>query len=65
MWVALLTVDYSGYRDNKEVLQIMEHNEEPEFSLLLTPVDAPDGEEGKGDPEGGDEVHHPLPHRPE
>ena len=40
----------------------MEHNEEPELGLLLTPVDPPDGEEGQGEPEGGDEVHQPLPH---
>ena len=40
----------------------MEHNEEPELSLLLAPVDPPDGEEGQGEPEGGDEVQHPLPH---
>ena len=25
----------------------MEHNEEPELSLLLAPVDPPDGEEGQ------------------
>ena len=40
----------------------MERNEEPELSLLLTPVDPPDGEEGQGKPEGGYEVHHSLPH---
>ena len=40
----------------------MEHNEEPELSLLLAPVDPPDGEEGEGKPEGGDEVKPPLPH---
>ena len=41
----------------------MERNQEPELSLLLTPVDPPDGEEGQGEPEGGDKVHHLLPHR--
>jgi len=40
----------------------MEHNQEPELSLLLAPVDPPYGEEGQGEPEGGDEVYHPLPH---
>ena len=40
----------------------MEHYQEPELSLLLAPVDPPDGEEGQGEPEGGDEVYHPLPH---
>ena len=40
----------------------MEDNEEPEFGLLVVPVDLPAGEEGEGEPEGGDEVHQPLPH---
>ena len=40
----------------------MEHYKEPELSLLLAPVDPPDGEEGQREPEGGDQVHHPLPH---
>ena len=40
----------------------MEDNEEPELSLLIVPVDLPAGEEGEGEPEGGDEVHQPLPH---
>ena len=40
----------------------MEHYKEPELSLLLAPVDPPYGEEGQGEPEGGDEVHHLLPH---
>ena len=40
----------------------MEDNEEPELSLLVVPVDLPAGEEGEGEPEGGDEVHQPLPH---
>ena len=40
----------------------MEEDEEPELSLLVVPVDLPVGEEGEGEPEGRDEVHHPLPH---
>ena len=40
----------------------MEDDEEPELSFLVVPVDLPAGEEGEGEPEGGDEVHHPLPH---
>ena len=40
----------------------MEDDEEPELSLLVVPVDLPAGEEGEGEPEGGDEVHQPLPH---
>merc|ERR1719391_816554 len=40
----------------------MEDNEEPELSLLVVPVDLPAGEEREGEPEGGDEVHQPLPH---
>ena len=40
----------------------MEDNEEPELSLLVIPVDLPAGEEGEGEPEGGDEVHQPLLH---
>ena len=40
----------------------MECDEEPELSLLVVPVDLPAGEEREGEPEGGDEVHQPLPH---
>ena len=40
----------------------MEDDEEPELSLLVVPVDLPAGEEGEGEPEGGDEVHQTLPH---
>ena len=40
----------------------MEDNEEPELSLLVVLVKLPAGEEGEGQPEGGDEVHQPLPH---
>ena len=40
----------------------MEHNKEPELSLLLAPVHPPDGEEWEGQPEGGDQVDQPLPH---
>ena len=40
----------------------MEHDKESELSLLLAPVNTPDGEEGQGEPEGGDEVHHPFLH---
>ena len=60
--IALLKIDQSGCQDNQEVLKRMEHYKEPELSLLLAPVDPTDGEEGQGEPEGGDEVHHPLPH---
>ena len=40
----------------------MEHNKEPELSLLLAPVHPPDGAEWEGQPEGGDQVDQPLPH---
>ena len=41
----------------------MKHKKEPELSLLLAPVHPPDGEEGEGEPEGGDQVEQPLSHR--
>ena len=34
----------------------MKDNKEPKLSLVLTPVDSIDGEEGQGKAEGGDEV---------
>ena len=40
----------------------MEDDEEPLLSVLVVLVDLPAGEKGKGQPEGGDEVHQPLPH---
>ena len=40
----------------------MEDDEEPLLSLLVVLVDLPAGEEGEGQPEGGDKVHQPLPH---
>ena len=58
IWV----VSPSADEEKAEVFQAMEDYEEPEFSLLVVPVDLPAGEEGEGEPEGGDEVHQPLPH---
>ena len=34
----------------------MKDNKEPKLSLVLTPVDSIDGEEGQGKAEGGEEV---------
>ena len=59
-WIRI--VSPSGNEEKTKIFQAMEDNEEPELSLLIVPVDLPAGEEGEGEPEGGDEVHQPLPH---
>ena len=59
-WIRV--VSPSADEEHAKVFQTMEDDEEPELSLLVVPVDLPAGEEGEGEPEGGDEVHQPLPH---
>ena len=59
-WIRV--VSPSAHEEHTKVFQTMEDDEEPELSLLVVPVDLPAGEEGEGEPEGGDEVHQPLPH---
>ena len=59
-WIRV--VSPSADEEHTKVFQTMEDDEEPELSLLVVPVDLPAGEEGEGEPEGGDEVHQPLPH---
>jgi len=48
--------------EKRDILAGVQRDQEPEFRLLLAPVDPPDGEEGEGEPEGGDEVQPPLFH---
>ena len=59
-WIRV--VSPSADEEHAKVFQAMEDYEEPELGLLVVPVDLPAGEEGEGEPEGGDEVHQPLPH---
>ena len=59
-WIRV--VSPSAHEEHAKVFQSMEGDKEPELSLLVVPVDLPAGEEGEGEPEGGDEVHQPLPH---
>ena len=59
-WVRVISP--SAHDEKTQVFQTMEDDEKPEFGLLVVPVDLPAGEEGEGEPEGGDEVHQPLPH---
>ena len=41
----------------------MEHNKEPKVRIHLSPVHLPDGQEGQGKAEGGDEEDHLFLHR--
>ena len=59
-WIRV--VSPSADKEKPKVFQAMEDDEEPEFGVLVVLVDLPAGEEGEGEPEGGDEVHQPLPH---
>ena len=59
-WIRVISP--SAHDEKTQVFQTMEDDEEPELGLLVVPVEVPAGEEGEGEPEGGDEVHQPLPH---
>ena len=61
-WIRVISP--SAHDEKTQVFQTMEDDEEPELSLLVVPVDLPAGEEGEGEPEGGDEVQPPLQVQP-
>ena len=59
-WIRVISP--SAHDEKTQVFQTMEDDEEPELGLLVVPVEVPAGEEGEGEPEGGDEVQPPLFH---
>ena len=52
-WI-IWKVSPCGHRDQQQVLRCVQRHQEPELGLLLAPVDPLQGEEGEGEPEGGE-----------